>query len=500
MTDDNELSEGELTAEEILTFGACIEAAVWTPMWLQESRAPIAVAAGKPKFGPIFNSDGVGKAVVIRPCVSRGRRIRGLPPIYTPQMLEANSSVYDGWPMFMDHVPPELAERLAKYGRSVKDLGGQILKGWYQRDFTQASDGDFGYRPGATLAEIWAAPVIRNTVGQNPNLLHTSINAWPKSGKPGTVPWNTSIKGMVIEGIRRVPAGSVDFVVRGGAGGKLLAQEGLDGEGAWPEAGVLSSDDEALVVSVCESLYASGEMTPLPTDPAKLKEYLEAEAPHLLPALAEGAQAPTAPTAPAPAPAPAPAAAPAAAAPPSQGTQLTETDVNRLIESARDGQPTVEEFEATLKERAEEMIEERETQRHLAGVAHALIEAATGIPATWKADLKARYAMLPSGPSQALLVEAEMDGQKVVKDVETVLKEAVTADLDHSRGLIADVKGKPRVTGEGGSKPDAAGGEKTTTSKTQEGDVAFWAERFASMGIAESAEHAIEVYGGKVEG
>jgi hypothetical protein len=503
------MSEDELTelsAEEILTFGPCVEAQVWTPMWLQEARAPIAVAAGRPKLGPIFNSDGVGKAVVIRPCISRGKRIRGLSPIYTPQMLEANSSVYDGWPMFMDHVPPELAEKMAKYGRSVKELGGQILKGHWSRDFVHESDAEYGYQKGATLAEIWATPFIRRTVGENANLLHTSINAWPKSGKPGPVPWRPGTKGMVIEGIRRVPAGSVDFVVRGGAGGRLLVQEGLEEEGAWPETGDWTQEDVALVVSVADALYASAQMPrTLPTKPEELAAYLAEEAPHLLPALAEaetpeqqvaklmkGGMSMTE----------AWAKVKGSSAPAKESdTALTEADVRRLVESMNEGQPTVEEFEKRLSERAEEMLTERDEQRHLASVAATLIEDAKGIPASWKTDLKARYAMLPSGPSQALLVEAEMDGEKVVKSVEAVLKEAVAADLEHSRGLIADAKGKPRVTGEGAKKPDTAGGEsERAPGKSQEGEVPYWRERFASMGLAESADKAVEVYGGKVEG
>lgn len=482
------LSEGE-----VLTFGPAVEAIVWTPMWLQEARAPIAVAAGRPKLGPIFNSEGVGKAVVIRPCISRGRRIRGLSPIYTPTMLEGAASTFDGWPMFMDHVPPELAEAMAKHGRSVKELGGQILKGHWSKDFVHEADGDYGYQPGAILAEMWATPFIRQTVGENANLLHTSINAWPKSGKPGPVPWKPKAKGMVIEGIRRVPQGSVDFVVRGGAGGRLLVQEGMEDEGAWPETGDWSKEDVSLVVSVAESLYASAHMPKtLPTKPDELREYLQSEAPHLLPALAEsdngtgggsgsggggngngsGAGNGTA-------------------------TPLTEADVRRIVESASEGQPTVEEFTKTLEERADEMLNERDEQRHFSSVAAKLIEDAEGIPASWKTDLKARYAMTPEGPAQSLLVEAEMDGETEKKTAEAVLIENVKADLEHSRGLIADVKGKPRVKGEGGKKPDAGDGEGKRTRTQEREDTPFWRERFVSMGLAESTEQAVEVYGGK---
>lgn len=481
------LSEGE-----VLTFGPAVEAIVWTPMWLQEARAPIAVAAGRPKLGPIFNSDGVGKAVVIRPCISRGRRIRGLHPVYTPSMLEGAAGVFDGWPMFMDHVPPELAEAMAKHGRSVKELGGQILKGHWSRDFTHESDGEYGYQKGAVLAEMWATPFIRQTVGENADLLHTSINAWPKSGKPGPVPWKPKAKGMVIEGIRRQPQGSVDFVVRGGAGGRLLVQEGMEDEGAWPETGDWSKEDVSLVVSVAESLYASAQMSKKITEMSveELREHLKSEAPHLLTALQESSEDDRGNGGKG-------SGSGSGSGSGDATTPLTEADVRRIFEDANSGQPTVEEFEKKLEERADEMLNERDMQRHLASVAANLIEKADGIPASWKTDLKARYAMTPEGPAQSLLVEAEMEGETEKKSAEAVLIENVTADLEHSRGLIADAKGKPRVKGEGGKKPDTGDGEGKRTRTQEREQTPFWRERFVSMGLAESADQAVEVYGGK---
>lgn len=506
MADDDDDELTPLTEGEVLTFGPAVEAVVWTPMWLQEARAPIAVAAGRAKLGPIFNSDGVGKAVVIRPCISRGRRIRGLSPIYTPTMLEGAAGVFDGWPMFMDHVPPELAEVMAKHGRSVKELGGQILKGHWSKDFTHEADAEFGYQRGAVLAEMWATPFIRRTVGENPNLLHTSINAWPKSGKPGPVPWKPKAKGMVIEGIRRVPQGSVDFVVRGGAGGRLLVQEGMEDEGAWPETGTWSEADKQLVVSVAESLYASAEMKPLPTKPEELKAYLEENAAHLLPALAEAdsedkpliealmKKGKTRKQAEA-------IVAGSKEDKNEESEQITMADVRDFVTALNEGAPSAEEFEERLEKLAEEKLAERDEQAHLSRVATKLIEDAKGLPQSWKNDLARRYSILPSGPAQGLLVEAEEKDGEEVKSVEEVLVEAVTADLNHARNLIAEAQGKPRVKQEGGKKPEKADGEdEPKGGKSQEGQVPYWRERFAGMNIVESADKAVEVYGGTVEG
>jgi hypothetical protein len=403
----------ELTAEEILTFGPVVEAVVWTPMWLQESRAPVAVAAGRPKLGPVFNEEGIGKAVIIRPCVSRGKRIRGLPPIYTPSMLEKHADVWRGWPMFMDHAPAPVQEALVRRGRSVRELGGQVVRPWWQRDFTHEDDGLYGYQQGATLAEVWATPFMRSLVSNNPNLLHTSINAWPTSGKPGPVPWRPKVKGMTIEGIRSQPQGSVDFVVRGGAGGRLLAE--AEEEGEWPQTG------------------------------------------------------------------------------------WTE-DVRRLIEQSHaEESESLEERDERLQERVDQVIAEREGQRALSEAAFELIESAEGVPAGWKADLKARYAMLPSGPPPAIANLREgtaEDGSKLPLD--KVLDKQVREDLARTRDLIAEAQGKPRVKGEGGKSKDPKDPKARVTESRRE--VPLWRQRLTEWGVVESEDKAIEVVGGKVEG
>lgn len=510
MADDDALNEGELTADEILLFGPCIEAQVWTVMWLQESRAPIAVMAGRPKLGKVFDDKGVANAVIIRPCMSRGRRLRGLPPVYTPQMLEKNASVFDGWPMFTDHVPPELAAAMAKHGRSVKELGGQVLKARWSRDFVQESDAQFGYQKGGVLAEVWATPLIRRTVGENPNLLHTSINAWPTSGKPGPVPWRPAVKGMVIEGIRRQPQGSVDYVVRGGAGGKLLVAEGLEDEGEWPEVGEWAEDDTRLVVSLAESLYASPPMADLvlPTKPSELQEWLAANAPHLVPALGVALNESDADEAQVAKLMKGGMSMKEAWAKVHKGSgsggstqeseSLTRADVEQLIEAANSGAPTVEEFEQRLAEQTARTLAERDEQRLLADAATALIESAAGIPPKWKQDLKARYAMLPSGPPATLVLTesvTDKDGKELTPA--QIVEQRVTADLEHVRDLIAEATGKPRVKGEGGAKPDTSD---TSKRRTREGQ--FWRQRFAQMGLAESEDTAVSAFGidVKVEG
>jgi hypothetical protein len=166
---------------------------------------------------------GTVKIAIIRPCVSRGKRIRGLPPIYTEEMLEANAGVYTGWLMYMDHLTGRLREAVAEYvqeapGRSVRDLGGRILRSWWDPGYEASWDADRGYRRGAVLAEALPQPPVRAIIEADPEILNVSHNCHPTGAVVGTR-WGQ--KGAIIEGIRREPEGSVDWVPRGGAGGQL---------------------------------------------------------------------------------------------------------------------------------------------------------------------------------------------------------------------------------------------------------------------------------------
>jgi hypothetical protein len=169
------------------------------------------------------------------------------------------------------------------------------------------------------------------------------------------------------------------------------------------------------------------------------------------------------------------------------GTSLTRDDVQRMISEAQQAPGlTADEIE----EQVEERLRERDEQRHLAGVAAEMVRVAEGIPATWKADLTARYAMLPSGPSQALLVEAETDDKGAAVSEEQVLRRNVTRDLEHVRDLIAEATGKPRVKGEGGASTSSTGAETPAKKGTP-----YWRSAFAEVGVVESAEDALAIHG-----
>jgi len=260
-----------------------------------------------PSSGRMFDADGRMKVSVIRPCISKGRRLRGLSPIYTPQMLEANAAVFTGWPMYQDHLMEQavedLAEELLEMGgedllaslqeraRQIKDLGGRVVESYWNPDLTFPDDADYGFQKGGVEAIVIPQPGIRKMLEADPEILNVSINAYPTGGKAGTTPWGGE-RGLLIEGIRRKPMGSVDWVFRGGAGGRPLLQESSDErrraavvlEGAYD----YDHDESDLENKGDREVKKLSEMTP-----DELREHLSNEgASHLIPALAEG----TAPT------------------------------------------------------------------------------------------------------------------------------------------------------------------------------------------------------------
>lgn len=482
-------TDAPLTEEELEAFAAAdgaplVEEFAIDLGQLLEAQQPAGVQLAERN---VFDERGVGRIAIIRPCISRGKKIRGLSPIYTPQMLEANAGVFTGWPMYMDHVPQRLAEMLEEAGRSMRELGGQILRSWWDANFTHPADGQFGYQRGGVLAEVWATPFIRKLVGNNPSLLHTSINAWPKAGKPGNAPWAPAKRGMVIEGIRSEPQGSVDFVPRGGAGGRLLAE------------------DERLVVSVANEVYNSAQQMPRGQNdspdfanmtPAQLAEWAREHHPHLAEAIQVEERQGGAPPGRQTPPAPAAPAAPTVqeGAPPAADGGLSEADVRRLIDEGRVKPDDVAEQVREAVEEASKQAREHETR---AARAKALVEAST-LPKSFKADLISRYTVLPSGPQPSLLVEADQGGKDGAERSELEVLEAnVKADIDHMAELVAEARGKPRVTGEGGADPKQ-GGEGTATPtarQVREGKTPLWRERFAELGIVESADDALVIHG-----
>jgi hypothetical protein len=419
LQESSALLDQNLTAEEART------------EQLIESGGVIASGRG----GNIFRPDGTVKIAIIRPCISRGRRVRGLPPIYTPNMLAENASTFTGWPMFMDHLTEELeescpdpilAESLRRRARSVNELGGRIVSAKWDPSIRFDDDDSFGFRPGAVVGYVIPQPKPRQMLECDPEILRVSINAYPTGAKPGTAPWDSSKQGMLIEGILGDPPGSVDWVIRAGAGGRVLQESArfavsLLGASYDPAQTVQETliEDEEIVTDFIKSLkeMSTEEIR------AALREahpsFLEGEAKLLIEAGGFVSE--------------------------SRVLEIIEETENRLAATFREA--LAEQAELTVQE-SEALLSERESAKELALYAHKLIEEADGLTEGWRREIKARYAVLPSGPTPALLVEAEAE------DPRAVILENVEADVARALELIQESAPTPTVTDLGGGPAD----------------------------------------------
>lgn len=428
------MDEPEVTEEETIT-----EEQILSEGLLVEEASPNRVVV--PKKGKLFEQDGTCKIAVIRPCVSRGRRLRGLPPIYTPAMLAENAGVFKGWLMYTDHLMESVVRALQERGRSIRELGGRVTESFYDPEFRQSDDDDYGYRPGAVLARALPQPVIRTMLEADPEILHVSINAYPKAVKPGTAPWNPQVKGMLVEGIRNKPPGSVDWVPRGGAGGKVLQET---------EQQMLEAVRTTFAVSLSGSGYdpahdLEDDVKYSELTREQLAEKLRAENPNLAKELGLDQV-----------PAPDPTQRVAETAAPA-GLTMEDLDA-KLAERDSQWEAKLAEKDQQIEERAAELLEERETARQLAKKAHALIKR-SGLPTGFQTDLLRRWDVLPSGPTPALAsVEpvTEADGTELSE--EEVLQKLVERDIQHASELIAESTGRrPRISGLGGGNANGDG-------------------------------------------
>lgn len=428
-----------LEGEELQAEGPCVE-----------EGAGVVV----PPKGGLFDSDGQATLAIIRPCVSRGKRLRGLPPIYEPQMLGSNARVFEDWHMWMGHMSiplkealEELEERLQEAvtpRRLFSELGGRITKTWFDPTFTTKTDEEMGYRPGAVMGKAIPYPASKQILEADPRGLHVSIAAWPTSARRASASWDPGQTGMAVEGFRRTPRGSVDWVLRGGAGGH-------------PVAGKLSEAEQRAVTTLGTYYDARPRSTDLMPDwknmtLEQLKSELPKDNPELAKSLGLVAEAET------PKPPSATAALPA-------GGMVSMEELERRLAEQRATLTT--EFTSKLgeaRESVEEEFDERltELREAEANAKHAstLIKKA-GLPSRWTEDLLRRYSILPSGPSQALLVEEEQDAEGKTLTERQVLEARVGADIQHARDLIQEAGGSPGVRGLGGGEGTQRSQKKT---------------------------------------
>lgn len=451
--------------DEHVSGGELFEELEGAPFEICESRVVI------PKKGKLLAEDGSMKVAIIRPCLSRGKRIRGLPPIYEPAMLRESAGVFAGCPMYMDHVLAEALEEMAEEledvshdlfvalqerARSIRELGGRVLSSWWDDDLTFEDDDDFGYRPGGVVGKVMPQPEPLKMLEADPGILQCSINAYLTGARRGSPSWDNGKKGMLVEGLRRAPRPSVDWVFRGGAGGRPLLQE--------------SEEFRQAAVSVLEAAYTSGAAANPPKRKTKMRrdnkakklsemsteelvEHLKEEGLDELAEAAEGKK-------------PEPAKPVAVER---DGETVSTADVQRMIQESNSqllegiGE-RLEESSASVEERARALVEERETFRVRETVASKMVDKAekNGLPSSLAQEIRGRYTLFPSGPSSALKVAeddltVQEDEKTVTKTPEQIVEARVRKDIDHSIKILREAGADPRVEGFGATEADPDG-------------------------------------------
>lgn len=430
--DPTDLEDGAQLSEEDLAGDPLIEGAEQ----IAEGTAPQqrVIVPENGKRGAI-QEDGTVRIAIMRPCVSRGKRIRGLPPIYTPQMLAENAQVFTSWPMYVGHLHPKLQAKIMEIGRSPADLGGRILKSWYDPELIFEDDEEFGFRKGGVVGDAIPYELAESILSRDPHGLHASVNAWPRSARVGTAPWNSGLRGVIIEGIRSKPVGSVDWVVRGGAGGRVDPRSLSEGEQA--------------VITILESCYGSPQMTPKFEEmtPEQLTEWFRENRSDLLGPLAESLTA-----------AAGGAGGGGGNPPDGEGRVPTLAEFQAMMQEAQTQIATsADEIERRAEEKAEQLVQSRETFRESEKAAHKIIREAE-IPNRAKQELLSKYALLPSGATPALICEAEVTDGVQTKDADEVLEARVKDDIQHYADVIRESTPGPTIRRQGGGGGDPGSG------------------------------------------
>jgi hypothetical protein len=174
---------------------------------ISEAAAGLVEAAS----GSAVADDGTVTIHLIRPCVGKGRGRH----VYESAMLKkhAESGHFNDWPMYIDHESPQARRAAGGLPRSIRDLGGRIVETWWDGDVPAA--GRFGQ--GAVAAKVLPVPYVQDLIRHDPKLVEASINTHATGVKPKSVDGRNAY---VVEGFDT--EGSVDWVTRAGAGGKVV--------------------------------------------------------------------------------------------------------------------------------------------------------------------------------------------------------------------------------------------------------------------------------------
>ena len=145
---------------------------------------------------------------------------------YTAEVLREAAPSFVGAQMFANHLSPELQKKLKGLPRNIQDLMGRVR----ETEIVTDGEGRTVMRGTASISQPW----LWNMVEHDPDLLGVSINARGRS----VTGQKDGRSAKIVEAISNV--GSVDWVSKAGAGGKVFALMEAQAE---EEAGDASAEE-----------------------------------------------------------------------------------------------------------------------------------------------------------------------------------------------------------------------------------------------------------------
>jgi hypothetical protein len=369
--------------------------------------------AGESLGESALNPDGTVDLIIIRPGEGRGRGNH----YYSADMLRENADIFQGWPMYVDHLAPEARKAMGGLPRSLRDIGGVIQESWW--DETVPAEGRF--EQGAVVGRAKPLGLAKTLIEEAPALVRASISTSATAVHPKQV---SGKRLWAVEGFQ--PRGSVDWVTEAGAGGQLRRlMESLDVAAATLD---LLSDEE-------------------------FYEHLRTHRPQLLEALASE----------------------------EEDMDVTPETLREALQSEEGKAVLAEAIQAEAKEIVEGMLDterdliraearaeaQRPMQlRDLRDRAHARIDGAK-LPEKFASEAKTHFALDEAGaPTPALDVIDDLDDEfKVTKPAAEKLDEAVDSEIERLRDLAASVS-PTRVKGQGAKAAPTGDGKE----KVEEGE------------------------------
>lgn len=385
---------------------------------------------------------------VIRPGIGRGKGRH----LYEADMLKRDAGVFKGWRMYVDHLSESARKALNGLPRSIRDLGGRLVESWWDPDVPEDSAKGFG--KGAVVGISRPVPYVKELIEHDPDLIEASIAARATGVSPRRV---GSEQVWVVEGFE--PKGSVDWVTEGGAGGKVVSliealYEGDDRDAQLFDS--MSDEDVAQYLRTSRPELAAELLEGNGNGDGSQDEVLEAKVTELM---GKGLSREMAMRA--------AKRSLGEAGKPNEGDDDVPVTIDDLREAfaTDDGKALLEELVGPLvEERAGELLKERLPEaieealdeerellmlesradveranqlRDMRDEAHRMI-AESRLPERFQQEAKEKFVLSEGVPTPALDILDELDDQgNVVKAAEELLAEAVTAEIERQRELLA---------------------------------------------------------------